>query len=240
MIGGGPIRSASLVEYLSRHFSVHAVVFRQKGDPDPALAIPPGRVEKLDVLHMPFHSKHAIAWAVRNSLRAIRSRPPLFDRFLGFKDAIAKLVSGRKYEAAIIEHFWCAPYVEQLRPCSKRVILDLHNIESSWHQRLAALEGPARAFALRRFATGSVALERKWLPDFDSLLVTSAQDAELVRSIAPAVNVAVYPNALPEMTAPHRGRKSSLAEISDMHRISWQSGSFMTVSGRRCGRAGQP
>ena len=55
--GGGPLRSASLLEYLACRFSVHAIVFRQPGDPDPARAIPPGRIEKLDILDLPYHSK---------------------------------------------------------------------------------------------------------------------------------------------------------------------------------------
>src|ERR1035438_5714870 len=74
MIGGGPLRSASLLEYLSRHFSVHAIVFRQEGDPDPKRFIPAGLLEKLDVLKLTRHSKSAIARATRNSIR--RSRHP--------------------------------------------------------------------------------------------------------------------------------------------------------------------
>jgi polysaccharide biosynthesis protein PslH len=204
MTGGGPLRSASLLEYLSRRFSVHAIVFHQAGDPDPARCFPTGRVDQLDVIELPRHSKHSLARVARNSIRLFRNRPPLLDRFSGFAGAIAKMVSGRQYQAAILEHFWCAPYVEQVRPCSKRAILDLHNIESVWHHSLAASESPVRRLALRRFATASVALERQWLPRFDRLLVTSARDAELVRRIAPVPDVVVYPNALPEMAAPRR------------------------------------
>ena len=153
-IGGGPLRSASLLEYLKQHFSVHAIVFRQEGDADPASLV---RVDRLDVLELARHSKSAVARVARNSIRMMRNRPPLVDRFSGFEDAIGKLVAGQKYEAAVIEHFWCAPYVEQFRPASKRVILDLHNIESAWHRTLAKRERGARALALRRFATACVA-----------------------------------------------------------------------------------
>jgi glycosyltransferase involved in cell wall biosynthesis len=209
-IGGGPLRSASLLEYLAHHFSVHAIVFRQDGDPDPARFIPAGKVEKLDVLELPRHSKSALARAARNSMRMFRNRPPLFDRFSGFHDAIGKLVAGQQYDAAVIEHFWAAPYVEQLRPHSKPVILDLHNIESLWHRSLADLEHGARALALRRFATSSVALERQWLPKFDHLLVTSAEDAAAVHEMAPAAGVTVYPNALPEIPLPLRMEREEI------------------------------
>jgi glycosyltransferase involved in cell wall biosynthesis len=132
------------------------------------------------------------------------------DRFSGFEDVIAALLADRHYDVAIIEHFWCAPYVAQLRQCSKQLILDLHNIESVWHQSLAAAESPARAFALRRFATASVALERKLFPKFDRLLVTSESDSERVRGIVSVSNITVYPNALPYIEAPPREEKNEI------------------------------
>jgi len=204
LTGGGPLRSASLLEYLSRRYAVHAIVFRQPGDPDPARAIPPGLVDRVDVVDLPFHSRQALARTLRNSARLIRGTPPLLDRFAGFAGSIAKAIGEGQYETAIMEHFWCAPYLEQVRPHAKQVILDLHNIESTWHQSVAASSRPVRAWALRRFATASVALERKWLPRFDLILVTSAPDAAIVRQIAPNVPVTVYPNALPEIAAPPR------------------------------------
>jgi glycosyltransferase involved in cell wall biosynthesis len=203
-LGGGALRSASLLEYLARSYAVHAVVFRQTGDPDPGLAIPPGRVERLHVIDLPYHSKQPIARAVRNAWRMVGNRPPLVDRFSGFAEHLSKLLTGDQYETAIIEHFWCAPYIEQVRPHAKRVILDLHNIESVWHRRMAASESTARSWALGRFATASVALERKLLPQFDLIVATSDSDAELARQLAPGTHVAVYPNALPETPQPRR------------------------------------
>jgi glycosyltransferase involved in cell wall biosynthesis len=203
-VGGGALRSASLLEYLARSYAVHAVVFRQSCDPSPGLAIPPGRVDKLDVIDLSYHSKQPIARAMRNAWRIIRNRPPLVDRFSGFADHISKLLTGEQYEIAVIEHFWCAPYVAQVRPHTKSVILDLHNIESVWHSRLAASENAARSWALGRFATASVALERRLLPKFDLILATSDSDAELARQLAPGTNVSVYPNALPETAQPRR------------------------------------
>ena len=210
-IGGGALRSASLLEYLSRHFSVHAIVFRQPGDNDPAPAVPPGRVETLSLVDLPFHSRRPAARVFRNTVRALLNRPPLFDRFSGFASAIEALVAGQQYEVAIIEHFWCAPYVEQLRPRSKRVLLDLHNIESVWHDRLAVTERGIHSLAFGRFANKLRDLERLWLPQFDSLLVTSAQDAETARAIAPGASVTIYPNALPEIAAPPKVEQEAIA-----------------------------
>src|SRR5579864_3497037 len=202
--GGGPLRSASLLEYLACRFRVHAIVFRQPGDPDPAQAIPADRIEKLDVVELPFHSKHPLARALRNSRRLIRNIPPLMDRFAGFEERITALAGGYEFRFAVIEHFWCAPYLAQLRPACQRVILDLHNIESAWHESLAESEGAVRGGILRRFAAASATLERRWLPKFDELLVTSNQDAQLVRGMVPGVNLRIYPNALPEIAPPAR------------------------------------
>ena len=209
-IGGGPLRSASLLEYLALRYAVHAIVFRQPGDADPGSAMPPGRVERLDVIDLHYHSRRTAARATRNALRIARNRPPLVDRFSGYARQIASLVAGQRYEAAVIEHFWCAPYVEQVRPHSHNVVLDLHNIESAWHRSAAAAESPLRSWALRRFATASVALERKWLPQFDSILTTSHADTVLVRDVIPNANVTVYPNALPAMPQPQRRERHEI------------------------------
>jgi polysaccharide biosynthesis protein PslH len=204
VIGGGPLRSASLLEYLSLRYAVHLIVFRQPGDPDTTRAIPPGKVERVDVIELPVHARHTTARVARNSLRLARKSPPLLDRFAGFSEKIASIVAGRQYDLAIVEHFWCAPYLEQLRPHARQIVLDLHNIESAWHESIAASSTSAKAWALRRFATASVALERKWLPLFDAILVTSAADAARVQKIAPNAKTIVYPNALPEIAAPIR------------------------------------
>ncbi len=203
-IGGGPLRSASLLEYLVGRYAVHAIVFRQPGDADPGKAIPPGLVERLDLIDLPYHSKRAAARAMRNALRVARRRPPLEDRFSGRGREISAMLAGQRYALSVIEHFWCAPYVEQVRPHSKTVVLDLHNIESVWYRSLAASESPLRSWALKRFAATSEALERRWLPEFDWILATSKADAQRVRALMPKASVAIYPNALPWQAQPPR------------------------------------
>lgn len=205
------MRSASLIEYLARNYPVHAVVFRQPGQSDPARAVPPGRICRMDVLDLPYHSKRGAARLVRNAWRAIRSKPPLIDRFAGFDQALESLLEGRQFELAIVEHFWCAPYVSLIRPHAKRVIVDLHNIESCWHQSLARREGIVRAAALKRFAAACEVLERKLLPEFDAILVASEQEADRARQLAGGARIDIYPNALPERAAPERREREEIA-----------------------------
>ena len=90
----------------------------------------------------------------------------MLDRFGGFAHHLESVIAGRHYDCCVIEHFWCAPYVEQLRECCDRVILDLHNIESVLHARCATVEPWPVATAHKIFEQACSTLERKLLPRF--------------------------------------------------------------------------
>lgn len=200
--GGGALRTASLLQYLAQRYAVDLIVFRQPGAPDPAAALPPGLIRRLTVLDLSVHQRHLAARAWRNASRLARQVPPLLDRFSGFERQVAEAVAGRRYEVGLIEHFWCAPYLEAIAASCRRTVLDLHNIESVLHARCARVEGAAAGFAHRVFQQASLKLERNWLPRFSQVLAVSAADAETVRAIAPAARVGVYPNAIPSSPAP--------------------------------------
>jgi glycosyltransferase involved in cell wall biosynthesis len=210
IIGGGPIRAASVLEYLAQRFSVHAILFREPGALHPAASIPLGRVARVDVVDLPFHSNGALARVMRNASRLARGQPPLIDRFSGFEQQIAGFISGQQYAAAVLEHFWTAPYVELVRARANRVVLDLHNIDSVWHQSMAASERGLSAIGYRRFARSALQLERQWLPQFDDILATSQSDAALVGAIVPGARVSVYPNALPYVAPPPRAERQEI------------------------------
>jgi polysaccharide biosynthesis protein PslH len=209
-IGGGPIRAASVLEYLAGRYSVHGIFFREPGAPDPAAALPPGRLDRVDVIDLPFHSKRPLARILRNASRLVRNRAPLIDRFSGFEAHVERCVSGRRYEAAFIEQFWCAPYIAQVRDSAKLVILDVYNIESVWHRRMASSESGLFAWSHGRFANSALELERAWLPKFDRILATSCHDAKLMQATAPDAQVTVYPNALPLIVPPPRADRHEI------------------------------
>jgi polysaccharide biosynthesis protein PslH len=180
--GGGGLRSASLLEYLQGRYRVQVASFT-----------------------LPYHSKHQVARLWRNGWRFLRGRPPLFDRFSGFESQLAPLLN-RSYDVAVIEHFWCAPYAAVLRPHCGILVLDLHNIESEL-ARTHALAAPGlQRIALRRFETAYRRLEREWFPHFDVVLVASADDRARIEH--PKVHV--YPNALPEIAAPHAAEQDCI------------------------------
>lgn len=210
LAGGGGLRSASLLNFLARGYAVDMIAFREPRAADPREHLPPGLVRRLHVVELPPHARHALARAARNAGRLARRVPPLMDRFAGFGGPIAAATRGQRYEIAVIEHFWCAPYWEQAAAVSDATILDLHNIESVLHARCALAGSGAQALARlahRAFQKICRDLEEKWLPRFTYLLAASEPDAELLRTISPSSHVLVYPNSIPLVPAPPRRKE---------------------------------
>jgi glycosyltransferase involved in cell wall biosynthesis len=208
MVGGGALRAASLLEYLARSHSVDAIVFRA---PDAGIDFPSGLIDRLLVIDLPRHSKHLAARALRNGHRLLRRSPPLIDRFAGFGSPIAAFVRDRPpYDVAVVEHFWCAPYWEQIGARCRRTILDLHNIESAWHLGCGQASDWPHALAHGVFQRAALDLERQWLPRYSLLLAASAPDAQRVSSIAPQARVAIYPNTIPLIEVPAREEQDNI------------------------------
>ena len=212
LIGGGAQRAGSLLHYLAERYVVDAIFFREHGAPWPGDHLPAGLVRRLEVIDLPFHSRKAPHKFFRNAVRLLRRRPPLVDRFSGHESRVRSAVDGQKYDLGLIEHFWCAPYVRQIGSCCKRLVLDLHNIESVWHERSAAAvpESLSLVTAHRMFRDACVNLEREYFPHFNLLLATSDQDAEQVRRILPGAPVSVYPNTIPWVPRPEKLEREEL------------------------------
>jgi glycosyltransferase involved in cell wall biosynthesis len=173
------MRSECLLQYLRRDHEVDVVILQVRE-----------------------HSKSFAAKVLRNTSRLVRGAPPLFDRFSGYEDQLPP----RRYDIAVIEHFWCASYARVLRPMCGRLVLDLHNIESELARTHArAVTGPAR-LASNRFARMYDKLEREWLPKFDTLLVTSEADrARVVHD-----DVRIFSNAIPEVPLPQVAEQDAI------------------------------
>ena len=202
LAGGGALRTASLLHYLARSHAVDLVVFRQPGAPDPARFLPQGLARSVFVVDLPCNGRGFAARALRNAARLARQAPPLMDRFSGFSEAIARRLESRRYDIGVVEHFWCAPYWQQLAPHCERTVLNLHNIESELHRSCACTDGGAAGFAHSVFGRASLELERDWLPRYSEILAASAEDAARARAIAPESRVSVYPNAIPSTPLP--------------------------------------
>lgn len=197
--GGGAYRTASLLHYLAKISAVDLVLFSESGTP---AVLPPGLVNCQQVISLPRHRKDYLARYFRNAWRALRGAPPLIDRLSGFEFKLERMLAGRQYDLGIIEHFWCAPYVELLTGFCTKVVLDLHNVESVLHERSATFSHGAVKAGHRRFARASQKLEAKLFPRFSLILAPSAADAAIVRSIAPQARAEVYPNSFPMVSVP--------------------------------------
>jgi glycosyltransferase involved in cell wall biosynthesis len=216
LAGGGALRSASVLNYLARTREVDIIVFRQPGSPDPASRIPAGLARRIVAIDLPHHGRGIAARGFRNLARLAREAPPLVDRFAGFEAQIEEAVAGRRYGIGIVEHFWCAPYWEQISRVCDRTVLDLHNVESELHARCAQTEPGAAGFAHRMFRQPSLALEREWLPRYSCVLAASQDDAQAARAIAPRSRVGVYPNAIPATARPPRKESNTIVFSANM------------------------
>jgi polysaccharide biosynthesis protein PslH len=211
--GGGALRTASLLNYLARHYDVDLIVFRHRPEQDPGGALPKGLVRSVQVIDLPHHDRGAAARTLRNAGRLWQGVPPLVDRFRGHSRVMYRET---RYEIAVIEHFWCAEYHDVLAGMSDRVILNLHNIESVWHQTCAGAEPFPRSFAHRRFAKNCRAMERLWLPRFDTVLTASEKDAERLRRVHTGLNLISYPNSIPLVPVPDRAEEEVIAFSGNM------------------------
>jgi polysaccharide biosynthesis protein PslH len=190
-VGGGPLRTACILEYLASRYVLDVITFREPEAVDPRDAFPKGLARSLQVVDLPYHSKTKAARAWRNFERLVRAAPPLVDRFSGFELPIL-----RRYDIAVVEHFWCASYLDQLRSHCQRVVLDLHNVESVLLDRCASTEFGLARIAMRRFSRVCRGSETRLLPKFDTVLVASEADREHVP------HAVIFPNAIPLVPKP--------------------------------------
>ncbi len=186
--GGGGMRVASVEAYLRRQYSVDVV--------------------SIDVVP---HSKSTAARVWRNVWRLLIGRPPLWDRFSGYDEQISRKIGSTNngsstYDVAVIEHFWCAGYVDLLRAKAKRLVLDLHNIESELAATHAVATGGITGVASAQFARMYRELEQQYLPKFDVVLVPSEDDRRRVIALSGHTDghpdVRVFPNAIPLVSQP--------------------------------------
>ncbi len=194
--GGGALRTASLLQYLSARYDVDLIAFRHAGQ-QIAEMLPAGLVRRAETVALQPHKNTLAARAARNAVRLVRFRPPLLDRFSGYGDNIEKLLQGSTYDVAVLEHFWSAPYLPLARRYATRAVLNLHNIESTWHQSCARAGSAGRSLVHQCFQHAAARQEKHFLKHCDLALVASDEDARRVLSIAPETAVCVYPNAIP-------------------------------------------
>lgn len=222
VLGGGAQRIASLIEYfVARNCAVDVLTFM------PCQA-PADVVREVLCVPLPVNGRSLPSRVLRNAGRLARGVPPLIDRLAGFDASIRAVLGARRYDVAVLEHFWVAPYVDLIRNYAERVWCDLHNIESRFFRTMAEASGPGAAWAHTRFARLSERLEAELLPKFDGCLVCSEDDARLVRD----VRTVVYPNTIGwyERTVPEKSESLVFSGNMEYHpnqqAVRWFHGSI--------------
>ena len=220
LIGGGALRSASVLEYFLARYETDVICFMQPGAPDP-FAIPSSAsalktVRNWTAIQLPVHGNSNLSRGIRNGSRFLRGAPPLVDRFAGFEKQMGAALAGQTYDVGVMEHLWCAPYVSTLRPHCRRMVLDLHNIESDWHRRSATVSGFPANLVHRRFAAAALAIEREIIPKFDLILVTSQPECHSVSKWLEPQRVIVVKNTAPYSKAPSELRRDEIVFSGNM------------------------
>lgn len=207
-IGGGPLRTASIVGFLAANYELHAIHFRLAGDPDPADAYPAGYLKSSHSLELPQHAKALWPKMKRNLRRGLQCVPPLVDRFSGFDARIGTIVGDQEFDLIWIEHFWCAPYGALLRPHTRKLVLDLHNVESQYFASLGADAALLPRLLWRHFSECAATLERKLIPTFDLVVTTSNDDLSRIAKLASVS--AIVPNTIPLQELPQVEKSESI------------------------------
>ena len=208
-IGGGALRSASLVEHFARHYTLDAIHFRLAGEPDPATRYPSGYLRRSHAIDLPLHSKRFLPRLVRNLARAAAATLPLVDRFSGYEESISHFLGGHHYQVAILEHFWTVGYAKVFAPHTERLVLDLHNLESEYFATQGPLVSPVQRPLVAHFERTALALEHLHLPRFNTVLTTSAANASRCREVA-GIEAHVVPNTIPLQPLPQEERTHSI------------------------------
>ncbi len=205
-VGGGALRTASIVESLAKRYELEAVHFGLAGEPDAATAWPVGYLQASHRIELAQHSKSLAPRLLRNASRALRCVPPLVDRFSGHGGELRRALGGRRFDLIWVEHFWAAGYAGLLRPRAGKLVLDLHNVESAYFDSLAATAQGAEGWLWRHFARCARTWEARLWPEFDVVLTTSEEDRARVEHPC----VAVAPNTIPWRELPREAAGESI------------------------------
>lgn len=205
-IGGGALRTASIIQGLAPLFKLTAVHFRLSGEADPAFAYPPNLLAHSHVIDLPHHSKSPLKKITRNLKRAFRNVPPLVDRFAGHESTLSGFLKDRYFDLIWVEHFWAATYAPVLKAHTSKLLLDLQNVEHAYYDSLAATSPLHTRPLFRHFAKNARDYEARLFPQFDVIVTTSEDDSSRVNH----PRLQVFPNTIPWHDLPSQLQSESI------------------------------
>jgi glycosyltransferase involved in cell wall biosynthesis len=194
---GGRLRTLSLLKHLAQDFEIHGVTFAEGRVAEKNLEMLRPYLTKITLLPLQPHRKTKLRRYARNAVRALRSIPPLVDRFaepLARRELTRML--GNQADWVWLEHLWLAPYVASIPPSATKV-LDVHNVESDFYHQLGqSAHNPFERLGYQVFERAAAKIERRYLASFDRILAVSPEDRDLLARSCPLHKICIVPNAV--------------------------------------------
>ncbi len=122
------------------------------------------------------------------------------------------LFSDITFDAILVMKSHLLPFAFRVlgAPTRPVCIVDLDDVESTTHRRVSALHAKNGAMGMAAVAIDEAvkfdAFERKYLPQFDLVLVCSTRDRDEVSARVGISNIKVVPNAIPTLQTPRAGQ----------------------------------
>ena len=194
--------------YASR-YRVHLAVLSQAGGPQPG-DLPPAWCESCEALPTQLDTHFHFIQRMgneRDRLRALTAYPRPVDSHLVSTDATARLGKlSFDFDVVHVMRLYLAPLIEPILQRSLRPLLtlDCDDDDAAYHRSWASIIDPRLAPELHLFELAEAAkyeaMQEKWLPLFDRVLVASPAD---VGQISQTDNVSCLPNVVEISTASH-------------------------------------
>lgn len=167
--------------------STHKHPFSPELVPEKVLAATRMEAVEMDVRLKPFDALLNLFGNRSYNLSRFRNRL--------FAQRLKELLSKEEFDVVHLESLYCAPYLPELRTCSKaKVVLRAHNVEHIIWQRLAAQESnPVKAAYLRLLSTRLKREELQLAGSMDGILAISSEDAQVFKQLGIEVPIIVAP-----------------------------------------------
>ena len=202
-VGGGSLRTRSLLRCLGAHFDIHCVTFAQVAPSQKDMEALHCYAAQITVLPLRFHRRTTLQRYARNIGRALRFVSPLVDRFSepDVRRALRALLEER-VDWVWLEHLWLAPYVPSVRHSATKV-MDVHNVESDFYRQFRkASRDLLHRLGYFVFEQAAGRIERQYLRFFDRILAVSEEDRQLLARHCPSEKIFVVPNAVNVLPLP--------------------------------------
>jgi sugar transferase (PEP-CTERM/EpsH1 system associated) len=193
LVSGDRMRQFNLLRRLGARHAIDLVTFVDASDGPEAIAAMEKHCDR--VVPVPLPPREPF---LRRAAASLHPRTPFYcHRYASaaMRAVIAGLVRERAYDAMDVQHVYLAPYFDAAGGGPARV-LTMHNVESRLAARCGAVETGLERLYWAHEARKLAALERRWLPALDAVVVMSEADRRAAAALAPRARLRVVDNGV--------------------------------------------